>query len=374
MASPAVAAQSPGFVLSLTVPQMEQAARIDSNDAAAHYNLALGYWNYVRYDDAVAQLRLASRLDPDFAPPYVAMFAITYAEWPDLWDDPSKLPDSVQRRGKEADQMLGRASITDPMVDLRTLGAALPPVPAWVYNNSAFYDVFLGGFQRLYEGQYQEALDQLGRVMRMFAGRDSVAPMFLWSHGIAALHLGLDSVARDDFQRLVNQAQNVARSNRVIQFPLRTGEYEYLLATTLFRMGRAPDAVVHLRNALVADAGIYTAHGKLAEIAEAGEDWDDAVAERRAAVDANPDDSRLLVLLAATLLKAGRTADAEAPVRQAVAQAPRDFEAEYVLGVVDMHLGKNAEARAALTSAVALAPRRYDVLLADARKRLSELQ
>jgi len=58
----------------------------------------------------------------------------------------------------------------------------------------------------------------------------------------------------------------------------------------------------------------------------------------------------------------------------AVPGSPFVSRAAYVLGVVCMHLGKNADARTALATAVVLSPRRYDVLLADARKRLSELQ
>ena len=48
--------------------ELEKRARTDSNDAVAHYNLALGYWSKKRWDEADASLKRAAALDSRFAP------------------------------------------------------------------------------------------------------------------------------------------------------------------------------------------------------------------------------------------------------------------------------------------------------------------
>src|SRR5213080_2454100 len=48
--------------LSSSLPDLEAAARKDSNDAQALYNVALGYWSKKRYDDGNAPSALRSPL------------------------------------------------------------------------------------------------------------------------------------------------------------------------------------------------------------------------------------------------------------------------------------------------------------------------
>ena len=50
LALPPAAAQN--IKLPASLGDLEKAARKDSNDAAAHYNVALAYWNAKRWDDA----------------------------------------------------------------------------------------------------------------------------------------------------------------------------------------------------------------------------------------------------------------------------------------------------------------------------------
>src|SRR4051812_8681195 len=56
-----------------SVPALEEAARRDSTDAAAHYNLALGYWTKSKWDEADSALRRALAIDPRFASAYLAL-------------------------------------------------------------------------------------------------------------------------------------------------------------------------------------------------------------------------------------------------------------------------------------------------------------
>src|SRR5712692_6094859 len=51
--------------------ELEARARKDSNDAAAHYNIALAYWSVKRYDDAENALKRAVALDYRFAPAHL---------------------------------------------------------------------------------------------------------------------------------------------------------------------------------------------------------------------------------------------------------------------------------------------------------------
>jgi len=62
--------------ISESIESLERKARSDSNDAAAQFNLALGYWSKKRYDDAVTPLRKAVAIDPEFAAAYSLFIAI----------------------------------------------------------------------------------------------------------------------------------------------------------------------------------------------------------------------------------------------------------------------------------------------------------
>src|SRR5438552_18156194 len=59
--------------------ELETRARQDSNDAAAQYNVALGYWNDKRWDDADSALRRAIRIEPQFAMGYLGLGRLVFA-------------------------------------------------------------------------------------------------------------------------------------------------------------------------------------------------------------------------------------------------------------------------------------------------------
>src|SRR5688572_3082304 len=61
------------FRLPVKLAELELRAQKDSNDPAAHFNLALAYWNEKRWDAAERSLRTAVMLDARFAPAYVAL-------------------------------------------------------------------------------------------------------------------------------------------------------------------------------------------------------------------------------------------------------------------------------------------------------------
>src|SRR5882724_2737648 len=73
-------AQDDYFDLPASRTDLEQRAARDSNDPAAHYNLALALWNDDEYKRVYAELHLALQLDPRFALAHLALAYLPYAE------------------------------------------------------------------------------------------------------------------------------------------------------------------------------------------------------------------------------------------------------------------------------------------------------
>lgn len=103
---------------------LEARARQDSNDAAAHYNVAMAYWSKKRYGDAEQALRTAVRLDPQFADAYLAM-GILHNWDGDYWGRLRKVggDSAAKRAAKEWAGYYRKAFLIDPMVDVKILGA-----------------------------------------------------------------------------------------------------------------------------------------------------------------------------------------------------------------------------------------------------------
>ena len=85
---PAVAMPAQGRIeLPVSLSQLEESARRDSNDAVAHYNLALGFWNERRWDDVEESLRRSLELDPRLALSHMALSRLPYARHSRLGED-----------------------------------------------------------------------------------------------------------------------------------------------------------------------------------------------------------------------------------------------------------------------------------------------
>src|ERR687893_78665 len=91
--------------------ELEARAKQDSLDAAAHYNVALAYWNEKRFDDAERELRLAATLDPKFAEAYLALAYLPYVRRPKLWaeEEKDRVPEEWKAAMAESDRMYRRA-------------------------------------------------------------------------------------------------------------------------------------------------------------------------------------------------------------------------------------------------------------------------
>ena len=366
--------------LSAGLGELETRARTDSNDAAAHYNAALAYWNAKRWDDAGRSLRLAVTIDPRFAQAYLALSRLPYARRGSLWGEveqgrvPRELVDTVE----ESDRFYRRAYLIDPLVDMKIEGAVAPPRSVyWDLFAPELYDLLFKGFDDLREGKYAEALERIERLVGLYHRdrRDESAPAsLLWYRALAAAHVEKYQQAQSDLQELLARSEGKERSDSLIRIPLRTNEYRYVLAYVKHRGGDPNGAIFLYRQALENDVGLYMAHVRLAEIYEGAQRWDQAAAHRQNAINANPDDPSLLLDLGRSLSARGDLPGGTEALTQAVAANPRDSRGWYYLGIVQQQLNKKEEARAAFSRFVALAPSRYVRQIEDAKQRLVALQ
>ena len=114
------------------------------------------------------------------------------------------------------------------------------------------------------------------------------------------------------------------------------------------------------KQVVATDAGYYMAYVKMADIYEAERAYPEAIAMRKHAVDANPDDPSLLMDLGVTQGKAGAFQAAVESLEEAIQGNPRDVRAYFWLAIAMQQLGKNSEARAAYQHFVDVAPSRYE--------------
>jgi Tfp pilus assembly protein PilF len=354
------------------------AVRADSNEPRAHYQLALGYWDAKRYDEAEQSLRQALVLAPQYADAYLALAALPLSRGDKYWRQRIKregraVADSAVLRSA-ADYR--RAFLLNPLVDLRVLGKFegvtdgfsfgdyFIPVVLWWQSD---YKKAINDFR---EGDYERAfarLDKLARDERSGdRGRDAPTGV-LWYRALAAAHTKRFDVAIEDMAVLTGVAVAEEREDRLTAIPMHANEFRYALATMLYLAGRFHEAAPVFRRALEFDLSLYPAHVQLARMHEALGEWDDAVRERRAAVAANPDDADLLVDLGVTLWRAGRLEEAGEPLAAAERLAPRNARAPYFAAVVAAQAGRQADARAAFTRFVPLAPARLADQVVEAR-------
>lgn len=372
------------IALPAKLPELETRARQDSNDAAAQYNVALGYWNEKRWDDADSALHRAIRIDPQFAMAYVALAALPYQRRSQLADEEydHRVPPEWEPRIRESERLYRQAMMIDPLVDVRLGFVILPNETGYKTSLQVLFGDWLNdyveGVVRYFDGKYQQSYDDFQRVVYQIKGDQHAERMWntlLFWHGLAAAQVGKNADAVWDFQKILNRhldAESRARDS-TLSVPLQTNEFRYLLAVMNQRAGNLNEATQLYRQAIENDVGLYMAHVRLAQIYETANLWDQAVAERRAAVNASPDNPSLLVDLGRTLANARRTLEAEQTFRQAMDANPRDARIPYYLGRIEEQLSKPTDARAAYTRFLSIAPSRYATQIADAKQRLETL-
>ena len=370
------------FRLPVKLEELERRAKVDSNDAAAHFNVALAYWNAKRWADVERSLRLAITIDPRFAPGYMALHYLPYAQRSRLWDEVGerRVPEEWKTRMQESESFFRRAYVIDPLVELRSGDVVQPRSTAYLQELELVFGEhvrdYYDGLDQYFLGEYQKAYDRFARVINSIDGDrhpDRIPSNVLWWHGLASARVEKWPEGISDFGMLMDRSLEPTRRDSLVHFPLRTNEFRYVLAYLKQRSGKVNEAIDLYREAITNDIGLYMAHVRLAEMYESAQMLDQAVLSRRNAVNANPEDASLLVDLGKTLATTGRFGDAALPLRQATAMNPRDARAYFYLGLVLEQMGNKDDARAALTSFTSLAPSRYERQIAIARQHLAAL-
>ncbi|HKV70603.1 MAG TPA: tetratricopeptide repeat protein [Gemmatimonadales bacterium] len=356
----------------------------DSLDAETQFRLGRYYEFANRYDDEERAFRTAIAADPRYAPAYLWLGDLPYVREPKLIKDEQKnrVPPEWTKALDDAARLRVQALLIDPLVDWRARDEKpIPQDMVQVPEYSGYEDEttnYLGwiGIAGLAYERYElsySAMD-LYRTRRFRSSpEDSIPPWVYFVHGIAAAHLGAYDKASTDFEVLMKRATAVERSDSVINFPLNTNDFRYLLAIFKERMHKPADAIQLYQDAINADLGFYMAHAHLAQIYRQYKMWDKAVAEAQAAVDANPEDASLRLDLGVIDAEAGRAADAVLALEKAVHLDPRCPAAYYRLGVVAQQANQPGDARDALTHFIAIAPHQMATEVADARKRIDSL-
>lgn len=380
---PTLAAQR--IKLPYKVPELESRMKADSNDPAAHYNLALGYWNDKRWDDTEKEIRSSLQLDPRFAPAHLALAYLPFAKRPKLWDEifQDKVPSDMVEALKESDREYRHAFLIDPLVDIRIIGAVTRPKPDFLTVQDYLgegYALFFQGFTDCQEGRYEECHGRFVTFIREIQGErfpDRVPNSVHWYKGLAAAHLQMYDVAAAHFNTLITRSKGdekeLESKGELSRVPLRTNEYRYALATIRQASGEVPEAVRLYHEVLEADAGVYMAHVRLANMYEAARNYPEAEKERRSAINTNPDDPSLVLDLGITLGKAGKMAEAETQLQEVIAATPRDSRAYFWLGLAQMEQSKQGPAKESFTRFLSLSPSRFDRQIAMAKDRLAKL-
>jgi tetratricopeptide (TPR) repeat protein len=371
--------------VSLTVPleTLETMASRDSNDPVRHYDLALGYLLYRRPDDAERSLRTALEIDPSNAAAYLALAYVPFAQNPRLWEIEEitdKTRPEILQALEESDRNRRRAYMLDPLVDLRVLGAIVPPQGRVGGGSGDLWNALMLGFENFWVGNHQESFRLLSGVINSVPAqrrRERIPSFLFWYRGLAAAHIGDFSTAVLDFQLLLDRSLEREKDEEAkyfVQDPFRvSNDYRYFLASIKKRAGQAHDAIALLQECLTVDLSLYPAHTQLASIHEGRRAWGEAIQERQRALETNPDDASLLFDLGTTLSRSGDLGLAVDALTRAMEANPRNSRIPYLLGMTALRAQRRDVARTALERFLALAPSRFNVQIGQVRSALDSL-
>ncbi len=230
--------------ISLPVPlaELQKRVKADSNDAFAHYNVALGYWDAKKWEDVDRELKTAIALTPRFAQAHLALAYLGFAKETDFWREvrdagratPKRLVDIYEYYRRE----YRHAFLIDPMVDMSIIAAttrAEDEAALRAVFGPSFAD-YATGVTACNEGRYPECELRMERVTHEIAaeeGRKEAPNDVYWHRGIAAAHNKHFDLAASDFKHLLdkeNAAVQKASETNIIRSPLRGNEYRYFEA------------------------------------------------------------------------------------------------------------------------------------------------
>ena len=364
------------------LPELEARAARDSLDPSAHYELSLGYYRAKRYDDEARALRRAIAIDPRYAPAYYSLGLQVYDRRPKLWDEEMKrkVPPAWRDSLDRSYRLRRQAFLIDPMVDLRVVGTEAPSEEMMVIEDwgesTTDYLLYLAvaGFSRArYELSYAAMTKWLERAHPR-TPRDSLPSFVFWYRGLAAAHQNSHRVAIADFRTLLDRALTVEQADSLIQVPLSTNDFRYILALLYERANQPADAVTMFKDALANDLGLYMAHVGLARTYRQFKMWNEAVAEAQRAIETNPDDATAQRELGEILTDAKKYAEAEAALKQAAERNPADVRVHLSLARLYQVSGRPADAKASAERFVAIAPSTWSGHVTEARTILAAVK
>ncbi len=369
---------------------LRTAARRDSVDADAWYRLGLGLWEKRRYDQADSAFQKALAFQPSHAGAHLGLSALPFGRGSRfLFDLPRRIGhDSLASFFAAAQRHARDAFLYDPTVDLTPLRflsdeelvpdyAGLDCIGGFCFSlrvDRKWSKPTRQGARHLVSGRPDSAFALLQGALVGRKGDEVVPDDFIWYYALAADRSGHPEEAANGYRELAQRETRRDPDQQTIGLsPRSRAMYLLLYGMASDRAGSVAVARAALREALIADLTLFQAHSRLAEIAEARGETDEAIAERRSAIDIAPELSRLHVDLGITLLQMGRTEEARGAFVIATTQAPRDPVAQLFLFQAALTLKDRPVAEQALASLERYAPLRNREQVAEARRRLSEL-
>lgn len=380
-----LALATPAAAQRVELADLQARARADSNDPIAHYDLAMGYWEKKQWDNAERALREALSISPSYADAYLALSQLPVKRGKGYWKDieKSRGDSGVMTEVTTMVNNYRRAFLLNPLVDLRLLGkvdlAERPqfivvngrlmfiPAPFWAHDLER-------AINSLNSGKYDQASLQIEKLVaqKPFLGENKNLPdQLLWWRGLIAAHQDSLGSAVNAFAVLTGRAKaREADTTASAESPMRTNDYRFILATLLYLDHRFEHAIPTFRRTLEIDLGLFPAHVQLARMHEERGEMKESLAERQLAVDVSPDNSDLLVDLAASLIKVGRYDDALPPLTEAERLNRRDARIPYLLGLAHEELQHRPCSDSAYARFMAIAPSRYDAQKSELARRL----
>lgn len=362
--------------------QLEQQARRDPNNPESQYQLALGYWSKRRWDDAERTLLDVVSLDPRSAKGHLALAMIPYARRDKLRSEIEydRVPPELKEVVETSNRRWRLAFMIDPLVTQRIIGAVEPDPTRYfphTWEAQQLREIAFQWYEDFHQDRYGSAYSRLQRLIREAEwqrGRDKIPLYIRWVRGLSAAHIAMFDSAIADFQVLYNRSIEQEEADSIIQVPLRTNEYRYILGVFHQNAGAIDSALVLLRSAAENDIGLFMAHVRLAELYEAKQMVAEAIAERELAIAANPDDATLYYEAGVTLVRANRLEPALEMMTAARKANPREPWAPFAVGVLQLSMQRFAEARESLEYFLAIAPPYMSVQIERARQELAVLQ
>jgi tetratricopeptide (TPR) repeat protein len=355
-----------------SLAELERRVRADSNDALLHYDVGVELARLQRSADARRAFQEAVRIDPKLVDGWVAL-----VRQADLGAVPPVV--IIRSRGGRFElvrlpptdslrRIVRRVFFLNPLLDLWERRYPVPNYWAGTAQRAS-----LQRAQRAFDNRdWETAAAWLDTIIRRADRQRTPAklePYVLWYHGMAQIELRRYDAAVRDLSRLLDAAmRDTSEERRADAFGL-----QYSLGYVHHMAGNLAEAARVYRMLVEEHLGLDLVHMRLAQVLEALGHVDEAVAERRNAVNANPDDPSLVFDLGVSLHNAGYNAEAENVLRQALEANPRETRAHLVLGAVLEAQRKDDAARLAYQRFLELAPARYASLSDDARRRLAEL-